>query len=76
MTICARDFEIHVDLVVEAGADVRADELEAAFGAPLERWLYGRDGRGVEEHVLGSLRERGLTIATAESCSGGLSRRG
>ena len=34
-TICARDFEIHVDLVVEPGAEARADELEVAFLDPL-----------------------------------------
>jgi nicotinamide-nucleotide amidase len=72
VTICARDFEIHVDLVVEPGAEVRADALEAAFLQPLERWLYGRDERGVEAHVLELCRARGLTIATAESCTGGL----
>src|SRR5205807_7381825 len=26
-TVCARDFEIHVDLVVDPGADARADSL-------------------------------------------------
>ena len=36
-TICARDFEIHVDLVVEPGAEARADALEAALVVPLER---------------------------------------
>jgi nicotinamide-nucleotide amidase len=72
VTICARDFEIHVDLVVQPGSEVRVDALEAAFIAPLEEWLYGRDARGVEEHVLELCRSRGLTLATAESCSGGL----
>jgi nicotinamide-nucleotide amidase len=71
-TICARDFEIHVDFVVEPGAEARADELESRFLAPLERWLYGSDERGVEEHVLELCRARGLTLATAESCTGGL----
>jgi nicotinamide-nucleotide amidase len=71
-TICARDFEIHVDFVVEPGADERADELERAFLAPLDRWLYGRDERGVEEHVLELCRARGWRIGTAESCTGGL----
>jgi nicotinamide-nucleotide amidase len=71
-TICARDFEIHVDFVVEPGAEVRADELEASFFEPLQEWLYGRDERGVEEHVLELCRARGLTLATAESCTGGL----
>jgi nicotinamide-nucleotide amidase len=71
-TICARDFEIHVDFVVEPGAEARADELEARFLAPLDKWVYGRDERGVEEHVLELCRASGLTIATAESCTGGL----
>ncbi len=71
-TICARDFEIHVDLVVEPGAEARADALEAAFVAPLERWLYARDERPIEEHVLALLRARGLALATAESCTGGM----
>jgi nicotinamide-nucleotide amidase len=72
VTICARDFEIHVDLVVQAGAEEQADELEARFLPPLEKWLYGRDERGVEEHVLELCRARGYTLATAESCTGGL----
>jgi nicotinamide-nucleotide amidase len=71
-TICARDFEIHVDFVVEPGAETRADELEASFFEPLQEWLYGRDERGVEEHVLELCRAGGLTLATAESCTGGL----
>jgi competence/damage-inducible protein CinA-like protein len=72
VTICARDFEIHLDVVVAQGAEVRADELEAALLPPIERWLYSRDERPVEEHVLALLRARGLTIATAESCTGGM----
>ena len=71
-TICARDFEIHVDLVVDPGAEERADELEARLVAPLERWLFARDERPVEEHVLALCRARGLRLATAESCMGGL----
>jgi nicotinamide-nucleotide amidase len=72
VTICARDFEIHVDFVVQPGAEARADALEAAFVPPLEQWLYGRDDRGVEEHVLELCRARGLKLVTAESCTGGL----
>src|SRR5262249_35868739 len=34
-TICAREFEIHVDLVVAPGAEAAADELEAALVAPV-----------------------------------------
>ena len=71
-TICARDFEIHVDLVVDPGAEAAADELEAALVPPLERWLFARDERPIEDHVLALCRARGLTLATAESCTGGL----
>ena len=71
-TICARDFEIHVDLVVEPGAEARADELEARLLPPIERWLYARDERPIEEHVLALCRARALRLATAESCTGGM----
>ena len=71
-TICARDFEIHVDLIVEPGAEARADALERAFEAPLADYLFGRDERSVQELVLGLCRDHGLTLGTAESCTGGL----
>ena len=71
-TICARDFEIHVDLVVDPGAEAAADQLEAALVRPVERWLFARDELPIEEHVLALCRARGLTLATAESCTGGL----
>jgi nicotinamide-nucleotide amidase len=71
-TICARDFEIHVDLVVEPGAESRAEALEAALLPAIEQWLYSRDEQPIEAHVLALLRARGLTMATAESCTGGM----
>ena len=71
-TICARDFEIHVDLVVEPGAEARADELVARLLPPIERWLFSRDERPIEAHVLSLCAARGLTLATAESCTGGM----
>jgi competence/damage-inducible protein CinA-like protein len=71
-TICARDFEIHVDLVVEPGAEARADALSAALVEPLARYLFAREEAGIEELVLRLFRERGLTLATAESCTGGM----
>jgi nicotinamide-nucleotide amidase len=71
-TICARDFEIHVDLLVEPGAEQRAADLEQALAEPLEQYLFSRDERPVEELVLGLCRARGWTLATAESLTGGL----
>jgi nicotinamide-nucleotide amidase len=69
VTICARDFEIHVDLFVQAGAEARALELEERLAS---RHLFTREEIGTAELVLSLLRERGLTLATAESCTGGL----
>ncbi|MBA2384178.1 MAG: competence/damage-inducible protein A [Actinobacteria bacterium] len=72
VTICARDFEIVVDLVSDPAAEERAAHLTGALRARLGRFLYSEDGRTVEELVLAGCRERGLTLATAESCTGGL----
>ena len=71
-TICARDFEIHVDLVVAPGAEARADELSDRLVAPLDRYLFSRTDEPVEEIVLDLCRARGLRLATAESCTGGM----
>ena len=72
VTICARDFEIHVDLFVEAGAETRGAALETALVQANERYLFSRDERTTAELVLELLRARNLTLATAESCTGGL----
>ena len=70
-TICAREFEIHVDLVVEPGAEERGDALDAGLSERLGQWLFARDERRVEELVLSLAGASGLRL-TAESCTGGL----
>lgn len=71
-TICARDFEIHVDLVSEPEAAERATAVAASLRAQLGRYLFSEDERSIAEIVLELCRDRGLTLATAESCTGGL----
>ena len=71
-TICARDFEIHVDLVVGEAGGVRADAISAALRERLGEFLFSEDERTVAEIVLELCRGRRLTLATAESCTGGL----
>jgi nicotinamide-nucleotide amidase len=71
-TICVHDYEIQVDLFVQPGADERGSELEDALAASLARYLFTRDERSVAELVLGLCRARGLSVAAAESCTGGL----
>jgi len=72
VTICARDFETHVDLFAQPGAEARAEELERGIVASLDNYLYSRTESPVEELVLDLCRARGLTLATAESCTGGM----
>ena len=55
-TICARDFEIHVDLVVEPGAEARGRRARGARCASRStQYLFAEDERPVEELVLGAL---------------------
>jgi nicotinamide-nucleotide amidase len=72
VTICARDFEIHVDLFVEPGAEPRAAEIAGSMRDGLGTYLFGEDERTISEIVLDLCRTRGLTLATAESCTGGM----
>jgi nicotinamide-nucleotide amidase len=72
VTICAREFEIHVDLLVEPDAGERAEALEAALVERLGQWLFARDERRVEELVHALAGARGLRLGTAESCTGGM----
>ncbi len=72
VTICARDSEIHVDIYSARAADERVVELERRFVEPIAQFLYATEETPVEEVVLDLCRERALTLATAESCTGGL----
>lgn len=72
VTICAREFEIHVDLFVEAGASQRGERIVETLRGELGQYLFGEDERSVAEIVLDLCRRRGLTLATAESCTGGM----
>jgi nicotinamide-nucleotide amidase len=72
VTICAREFEIHVDLFVGPGGEARADAIEAGLVDGNDGYLFSRDERSVAELVVDELRTRRLTLGTAESCTGGL----
>ena len=72
VTICARDFELHVDIVAEPGAEAAADALISRLRSPLAESVFSEDEISIEELVLDACRSRGLTLATAESCTGGM----
>jgi nicotinamide-nucleotide amidase len=72
VTVCAQDLELRVDLLVRAGGDEAAGRVEAALRARLGADLFAEDERPVAEHVVERCRALGLTLATAESCTGGM----
>ncbi|HUR32979.1 MAG TPA: competence/damage-inducible protein A [Vicinamibacterales bacterium] len=75
-TILAKMGQIELHLTADApgeaaaaaALDAAVAELHAALGAS----VYSVDGRGLEEVIGDLLRERDLTMAVAESCTGGL----
>ncbi len=72
VTICAREFEIHVDVVVEPGSEERGRALTESLRKRLRRYLFSESDHTIAEIVLDLCRARGLTLATAESCTGGM----
>jgi nicotinamide-nucleotide amidase len=66
--------ELHLSAVApdQAAADAALDSAVAELGTALGPALYSTDGRGLETVVGEMLRDRRLTIALAESCTGGL----
>lgn len=75
-TILAALGQLELHLSARAVSRAEAEQVVAAAVADVERVfgldVFSTDGRSLE-HVVGDLlAERGLTIATAESCTGGL----
>jgi nicotinamide-nucleotide amidase len=65
-TICAHAGEIWIEIF--GPGEGLATELRGALGAA----VFSGDNRPVEEMVLDEARARGLSLGTAESCTGGL----
>jgi len=70
------DGEVWVRLLARAQfralAEAALTEAEPPVRAALGVDCYGVDGQSLEEAVGALLRERGLAVSTAESCTGGL----
>ncbi len=70
--ICARNFEIEIDIRAEASAVASAAGLAERLTETLGEHVFATDERPLPEIVLDLLRDRGWTAATAESCTGGM----
>jgi len=75
-TILATPGQIELHLSLSSADPVLArqtlERAASALAEALGRDVFSTDGRAMEEIVGALLRERGLTIAAAESCTGGL----
>jgi len=75
-TILASPGDIQVHLRARAATAGEADRLLAEVGDPIAELLgdhlYSRDGQSLEQVLGALLRERGATLAVAESCTGGM----
>lgn len=72
VTVCAHDLEIRVDLFERRGGEERAARVAEALRGGFGEELFAEDERPVAELVLELCRALGVTLASAESCTGGL----
>ncbi|MFA4927646.1 MAG: competence/damage-inducible protein A [Patulibacter sp.] len=72
ITTCVHRGELEVVTRWTPEADAVASAFEEFVGDQHAETLFSTDGRRIDEIVLDLLREREWTIATAESCTGGL----
>jgi nicotinamide-nucleotide amidase len=71
-TICARQLEVEVTVRAEPESQQALAALVAGLREQLGDAVYAEDERPLAEHVLAAMREHGLHIAVAESCTAGL----
>jgi nicotinamide-nucleotide amidase len=66
------DLRLTVRNVSADEADTRLGAAAALLRAKVGKWIYGEDDADLTVLVLDALRERGMRIAVAESCTGGM----
>ncbi|HUA11662.1 MAG TPA: competence/damage-inducible protein A [Solirubrobacteraceae bacterium] len=72
ITTCLKRGEIEVVTRYEDGAGSAYGRLRDFIAARHPQALFSTDGATIDEQIARELRERGATIATGESCTGGL----
>ena len=71
-SICARNFEIEIDIRAEGRSEENGAAMNERMTAALGEFVFAHDERPLSEIVLDLLGEQGWTAATAESCTGGM----
>ena len=75
-TILASPYDIQIHLRARCATEAEAKRLLAEVSGPMEELLgdriFSRNGDSLEAVVGAMLRERGATLAIAESCTGGM----
>jgi nicotinamide-nucleotide amidase len=72
ITTCLRDGELEIVTRFAPPAQEAYDAFAGALGSVYAETMFSPDGRTVDDIVAEALLAGGLTIATAESCTGGL----
>lgn len=72
ITTCLRDGELEIVTRYRPAAQPAYDAFAAVIAAAYPATLFSPDGRTIDDLVAGTLLERSLTVATAESCTAGL----
>ena len=72
ITTCLRSGELEIVTRYRPAAQHTYDDFAALLAKDYADTVFSVDGRTVDEIVADALRARGLTIATAESCTAGL----
>lgn len=72
ISTCLRDGELEVVTRYGPAAQPAYDNLESAIRAAHREAVFSLDGGTIDDVVADALTTRGLTIATAESCTAGL----
>jgi nicotinamide-nucleotide amidase len=72
ITTCLRDGELEIVTRFAPAAQPAYDHLEAVLAETYADTIFSTDGQTIDDVVAEAMLARGLTIATAESCTAGL----